>query len=260
MLTRATLVSTMTTQTSPARPSIVQSVDRTIDVLEALAEIGGIARSKEIAQAAELPVPTVHRLLATLNIRGYVLQLPDRRYALGARLVRLGTVAAQQSGAQVQPALDRLVDRLEETVNLAFLTQDTMTYVAQASSHRSMRMFTEVGRRVALHASGVGKAVLTTMPDARVRDLLAPLGARGVDTVLQEVDVSRRRGYAIDDEEQEVGVRCLAVAVPGGPAPAALSVSGPSSRLEPGVYSQVAAHLRATADELAEGWAVDGGF
>ena len=250
----------MTSQTPPSRPARVQSVDRTIDVLEALAEVGGIARSKEIAQTVGLPVPTVHRLLATLNMRGYVLQLPDRRYALGARLVRLGTVAAQQSGAQVQPALDQLVARLEETVNLAFLTQDTMTYVAQASSHRSMRMFTEVGRRVALHTSGVGKAVLTTLPDAQVRDALKTAGARDLDAVLSEVDASRERGYAIDDEEQEVGVRCLAVAVPGGPAPAALSVSGPSSRLGPLVYEQVAAQLRATAKELAEGWALDTGF
>lgn len=250
----------MTSQTPPSRPPRVQSVDRTIDVLEALAEVGGIARSKEIAQAVSLPVPTVHRLLATLNIRGYVLQLPDRRYALGARLVRLGTVAAQQSGAQVQPVLDRLVARLEETVNLAFLTQDTMTYVAQSSSHRSMRMFTEVGRRVALHASGVGKAVLTTLPESQVRDVLTASGARDLDAVLSEVSISRERGYAIDDEEQEVGVRCLAVAVPGGPAPAALSVSGPSSRLGPVVYDQVAARLRATAKELAEGWALDAGL
>lgn len=243
----------------PSRPSVVQSVDRTIDVLEALAEVGGIARSKEIAHAADLPVPTVHRLLATLNVRGYVLQLPDRRYALGARLVRLGDVAAQQAGAQVQPALDRLVEQLQETVNLAFLTQDSMTYVAQASSHRSMRMFTEVGRRVALHTSGVGKAVLTTMPEARVRDALGGLSARTAAAVLHEVKLSRRRGYAIDDEEQEVGVRCLAVAVPGGPAPAGLSVSGPSSRLEPSVYAEVAMRLHATADELAAGWAMSAG-
>jgi IclR family acetate operon transcriptional repressor len=242
----------------PSRPSVVQSVDRTIDVLEALAEVGGIARSKEIAHAADLPVPTVHRLLATLNVRGYVLQLPDRRYALGARLVRLGDVAAQQAGAQVQPALDRLVEQLQETVNLAFLTQDSMTYVAQASSHRSMRMFTEVGRRVALHTSGVGKAVLTTMPEARVRETLGGLGARTAEAVLHEVELSRRRGYAIDDEEQEVGVRCLAVAVPGGPAPAGLSVSGPSSRLEPSVYAEVAMRLHATADELAAAWAMTG--
>lgn len=250
----------MTSQTSPSRPSRVQSVDRTIDVLEALAEVGGIARSKEIAQAVGLPVPTVHRLLATLNARGYVLQLPDRRYALGGRLVRLGTVAAQQSGAQVQPVLYRLVTRLEETVNLAFLTQDTMTYVAQSSSHRSMRMFTEVGRRVALDASGVGKAVLTTMSDAQVREILTVAGTRDVGDVLREIEISRERGFAIDDEEQEVGVRCLAVAVPGGPAPAALSVSGPSSRLEPQVYEQVVAQLRATAKELAEGWALDAGL
>src|SRR5699024_7723901 len=240
------LVNTMTTQTPASRPSGVQSVDRTIDVLEALAEAGGTARSQEIAQVVGLPVPTGHRLLATMDVRGYVLQLPDRRYALGGRL-----------GAQVQPVLDRLVARLEETVNLAFLTQDTMTYVAQASSQRSMRMFTEVGRRVALHASGVGKAVLTTLPTAQAREILTATGTRDLEAVLAEIERSRERGYAIDDEEQEVGVRCLAVAVPGGPAPAAISVSGPSSRLEPAVYEQVAARLRATADELAQGWALD---
>ncbi|HLS33053.1 MAG TPA: IclR family transcriptional regulator C-terminal domain-containing protein, partial [Brevibacterium sp.] len=83
---------------------------------------------------------------------------------------------------------------------------------------------------------------------------------RHIDAVLAEIEGSRERGYAIDDEEQEVGVRCLAVAVPGGPAPAAISVSGPSSRLEPAVYEQVAARLRATADELAQGWALDDGL
>jgi IclR family acetate operon transcriptional repressor len=96
------------------------------------------------------------------------------------------------------------------------------------------------------------------MPEARVRETLGGLGARTAEAVLHEVELSRRRGYAIDDEEQEVGVRCLAVAVPGGPAPAGLSVSGPSSRLEPSVYAEVAMRLHATADELAAAWAMTG--
>jgi IclR family acetate operon transcriptional repressor len=240
------------------RPQRVQSVDRTLDVLEALAAAGGAARSKEVAEAAGLPMPTVHRLLATLVSRGYVLQLPDRSYCLGSRLVRLGAVAARQSGVHLQPVLDRLVDRLEETVNLAFFTQEAMTYVAQSASHRSMRMFTEVGRRVAMHSSGVGKAVLSTLPQEEVRHLLAAAAPPAVrETVLAEVLRARRCGYAIDDEEQEAGVRCLAVPVLGGPAPAALSVSAPSSRLVPEVYERVANQLRATARELTAQWAAD---
>lgn len=240
-------------------PHRVQSVDRTLDVLEALADAGGAARSKDLAAAIDLPVPTVHRILGTLLLRGFVFQLADRSYALGPRLVRLGSVAAQQTGGAARPILSALAESLGETVNLAFFTRDSMTYAAQAASARSMRMFTEVGRRVPLHNTGVGKAVLTLHPEDEVRALLCGPSIDGgaapdVEAVVADVEASRERGYAIDDEEQETGVRCLAVAVTGGPAPAGLSVSGPTSRLVPEVYEQVADALRETADRLADSW------
>ncbi|MCK1801963.1 IclR family transcriptional regulator [Brevibacterium sp. R8603A2] len=240
-------------------PQRVQSVDRTLDVLEALADAGGAARSKDLATAIRLPVPTVHRILGTLAARGIVLQLADRSYSLGPRLVRLGAVAAHQTGAEAQPLLAALAESLGETVNLAFFTRDSMTYVAQAASPRSMRMFTEVGRRVPLHNTGVGKAVLAALPVEEARGLLAlpPVDsgpAPDVEALLGEIARAREVGYAVDDEEQEVGVRCLAVAVPGGPAPAGLSVSGPSSRLTPQTFAEVARALSATAAGLAERW------
>ncbi|MCQ9367705.1 IclR family transcriptional regulator [Brevibacterium sp. 50QC2O2] len=237
----------------------VQSVDRTLDVLEALVAAGGTAREKDLAAACELPAPTVHRILATLTARGYVLQFADRSYALGSRLVRLGAVAARQVGASVQPILTALAKDLGETVNLAFLTRDSMTYVAQAASPRSMRMFTEVGRSVPLHNSGVGKAVLASLPDSVAEPLLdASVGgprARRHINLEAELAQCRNRGFALDDEEQEVGVRCLAVAVAGAPSPAGLSVSGPTSRLGPDVYPAVAAKLTETAAELSAHWA-----
>jgi IclR family transcriptional regulator, acetate operon repressor len=240
-------------------PHRVQSVDRTVDVLEALADAGGAARTKDLAAAIELPVATVHRLLTTLAARGFVLQLADRSYSLGPRLVRLGAVAAHQVGAEAQPVLAELAESLGETVNLAFFTRDSMTYVAQAEAARSMRMFTEVGRRVPLYNSGVGKAVLATLPDDEVRALLSqPVPGTAprpdVPAVLTEVARARERGYAVDDEEQEIGVRCLAVAVEGGPAPAGLSVSGPTSRLVQDSFAEVAQALKSTAANLAEGW------
>ncbi len=237
----------------------VQSVDRTLDVLEALADAGGAARSKDLATAIRLPVPTVHRILSTLAARGIVLQLADRSYSLGPRLVRLGAVAAHQTGAEAQPLLAALAEALGETVNLAFFTRDSMTYVAQAASPRSMRMFTEVGRRVPLHNTGVGKAVLARLPEDEARALLSPPPVDGgpspdVAAVLDELARARHSGFAVDDEEQEVGVRCLAVAIDGGPAPAGLSVSGPSSRLTPDAFTEVARSLTDTADRLAARW------
>lgn len=237
----------------------VQSVDRTLDVLEALADAGGAARSKDLATAIRLPVPTVHRVLSTLAARGIVLQLADRSYSLGPRLVRLGAVAAHQSGAEAQPLLAALAEALGETVNLAFFTRDSMTYVAQAASPRSMRMFTEVGGRVPLHNTGVGKAVLARLPEDEACALLSLPPVDGgpspdVAAVLDELARARHSGFAVDDEEQEVGVRCLAVAVDGGPAPAGLSVSGPSSRLTPDAFTEVARSLTDTADRLAARW------
>lgn len=240
-------------------PQRVQSVDRTLDVLEALADAGGAARSKDLATAIRLPVPTVHRILSTLAARGIVLQLADRSYSLGPRLVRLGAVAAHQTGAEAQPLLAALAEALGETVNLAFFTRDSMTYVAQAASPRSMRMFTEVGRRVPLHNTGVGKSVLARLPEDEARALLSLPPVDGgpspdVAAVLAELARARHSGFAVDDEEQEVGVRCLAVAVDGGPAPAGLSVSGPSSRLTPDAFTEVARSLTDTADRLAARW------
>lgn len=238
-----------------APTSRVQSVDRTLDVLEALGSMGGAARSIDLAEQLNLPAPTVHRILATLSARGYVGQLPDKRYSLGAALIRLGAQAASQVGYDLQPILDRLAEELGETVNLAFMQGTTMTYVAQAASRRSMRMFTEVGARVPMHSSGVGKATLAHLQPGEVDALLSSGSAADDQALRAELTLSRERGFALDDEEQEVGVRCLAVHVPGAPVPAALSTSSPTSRLTEDVYDSVAKALHTAAAKLTAVWA-----
>nr|BFF17582.1 hypothetical protein GCM10025730_11030 [Promicromonospora thailandica] len=119
------------------------------------------------------------------------------------------------------------------------LDGEMAVYVAQAASSHSMRMFTEVGRRVHLHSTGVGKALLGELPDGAVRDVVGRAGLppatdrtiTDVDALLAATAEARERGYAVDDGEQEVGVRCFAVVVPGVPVPTALSVSGPAARV-----------------------------
>src|SRR5690348_2502342 len=129
-----------------------------MDLLEALADAGGELGLSELAQASGLPQPTIHRLLRTLVARGYARQLPSRRYSLGPRLMFLGDIASQLLRVWARPDLSRLVEHTGETANMALLEGDEVVYVAQVPSRNSMRMFTEVGRRVQPHCTGVGKA------------------------------------------------------------------------------------------------------
>ncbi|GAA1335036.1 IclR family transcriptional regulator [Saccharothrix algeriensis] len=237
----------------------VQSLRRAFDLLERLADAGGEAGLSELAAASGLPLPTIHRLIRTLVALGYVRQNSNRRYALGSRLIRLGEGASRQFGAWARPFLAELVDAVGETANLAVLDGDEVVYVAQAPSRHSMRMFTEVGRRLLPHGTGVGKAMLSRLPRDRVRALLERTGLPAytpntitdVDELLASLDRIAERGYALDEGEQELGVRCVAVPLVGGPTAAAVSVSGPEGRLTQEAVGRIAPAVVAVAERLS---------
>lgn len=241
------------------RSGSVQSVERAAELLELLADAGGESALSELAATTGLPLPTIHRLMRTLLQLGYVRQLPSRRYALGPRLIRLGEGAGRQLGADARPFLTEIAGELGESANLAMIDRDMVVYIAQASSAHSMRMFTEVGRRVYTHCTGVGKAVLAQLDDAAVREIVRRVGmpaatehsTTDLDALLTELALIRERGYAIDDGEQEIGVRCYAVPVPGAPTPTALSVSGPDSRVTEAFGEKAVPLLQRRAEDIA---------
>lgn len=238
--------------------SAVQSLDRALQLMEHLADAGGSLRLAELQVATGLPLPTIHRLLKSLVHNGYVRQQPSRRYVLGPRLIKLGEMAARALGLWALPHLTALVKEIGETANLAVLEGDAVVYVAQVPSPHAMRMFTEVGRRAPAHCTGVGKALLAQLRDEEVLALLRRTGMPAQtarthtdpDALLVELVEVREQGWAVDDAEQEVGVRCVAVPVPGSPALTALSVSGPSGRITAGRVIQIAPVLYAAADRL----------
>ncbi|TPG35003.1 IclR family transcriptional regulator [Mycolicibacterium hodleri] len=242
------------------RGSGVQSLDRALALLEHLADAGGAMRLAELEAATGLPLPTIHRLLRSLAHNGYVRQETSRRYALGPRLIRLGQSATRAlGGAWAGPRLAALVAEIGETANMAVLEADSVVYVAQVPSAHSMRMFTEVGRRVAAHSTGVGKALLSQLPDEQVVDLLRRTGMPATTprthtdpaSFLAELAEIREQGWAVDDGEQEVGVRCVAVPLPGAPTWSAISVSGPSGRITAGRVVEIAPILVRVAKGLA---------
>jgi IclR family acetate operon transcriptional repressor len=238
----------------------VRSLERAFELLEHLADAGGEMALSELTEVSGLPMPTIYRLMRTLVNRGYVRQEPSKRYALGPRLIRLGDGASRLLGTWARPVLAELVDEVGETANMAVLEGDEVVYVAQVPSRRSMRMFTEVGRRVQPHCTGVGKALLAQLPTEVARAIVDRTGMEphtprtftDPEALLVELVKIRKQGYALDDEEQELGVRCVAVPLTGAPTPAALSVSGPSGRMTPEIVQQVVPLMRKAADRFTK--------
>ncbi|MCW2135362.1 IclR family transcriptional regulator [Arthrobacter sp. VKM Ac-2550] len=237
----------------------VQSVERAFELLELITNAGGEVTLSELSSFTSLPLPTIHRLLRTLVSLGYVRQLANRRYSLGPRLIRLGEVANKQLGSLARPHLKNLVETLGESANMAVLDSEMVVYIAQVPSPHSMRMFTEVGRRAHTHDTGVGKAILAQLEDDTVRDIVTRAGMPtptemsigNISDLMLELKRIRERGYSIDEQEQEIGVRCFAMAVPDAPTPMAISVSGPVSRVDEAFAERAVPLLQSAAEQIS---------
>lgn len=237
----------------------VQSVERAFSLLEVAAANGGEMSVSQLAEQLGLPAPTTHRIIRTLVDLGYMRQEASRHYVLGPRLMHLGEAATRALDMFCRPQLRKLVEEVGESANLAMLDGDQIVYVAQEQSERSMRMFTEVGRRVDPHCTAVGKAILAHMPENAVRGLLSRTGMQAEtehtltdpEAFLARLAMVRDYGFALDEEEQEVGVRCVAVRVPDTPQRLAVSISGPATRMTEAVVGGAAAALRVAARDLA---------
>ncbi len=222
----------------------VQSLDRALDILEALAGAGQGIGIVDLSARVGLHASTAHRLLATLVARGYARQSPrSQRYSLGTRVLQLGRSFHDRSDLRLESHryLQQLTEKSGETANLVMRDGDEAVYIDQVQSPHLVRMFAEIGRRVPLHSTAGGKAILAYWDAAELNRLVRERGlpgktARtitsptGLTAALAEV---RRCGFATDDEEQEEGVRCVAGPVRDqtGDVVAALSLSGPITRM-----------------------------
>jgi IclR family acetate operon transcriptional repressor len=243
----------------------VQSLDRALDLIEALAGADELGVSELAAQTGLVP-STAHRLLATLVARGYAAQNPvTGRYLLGFKLLEL-TSGLQDRMARLRtaarPHLEAIQEETGETTNLCVLEGRNVVYVDSVSGTRSVRLFTDIGHAIPAHTSGAGKALLAWRDPADVEALLgdAPFVASTPRTLttlgaLQE-DLAkiRRRGYSTDNEEHEIGVGCVATPIldRSGSVIAAISVSGPTTRILHADTADTAGLLREHAEQVAE--------
>ncbi len=228
----------------PERSDQVKSLTRALTLLNRLALSDDGASLGEVAQQVGLSPSTAHRLLTTLEQERYVHFDPERRlwsigmqaFATGAAFLRTRSL----TGA-ARPHMRALMEESAETVNLAVEDQYEAVYLAQVESRQMMRAFARPGGRVPLHCSSVGKAILSAMPDSTLTKILHKKGLPRLtvktigDTVALREDLarSRERGWALDDEEHAVGLRCIASAIfdESSEPIAAISLSGPMVRI-----------------------------
>lgn len=227
---------------TPSPTTGIQVIDRAVGLLDALGRESGPASLKVLAAETGLHPSTAHRILAALVEHALVARDGAGLYRLGPRLLQLASRVSVGLDLReaARPAMEWLRDQVGESVNLTVREGDQVVYVERVIPNRMMRVEQVIGSRAPLHVTAVGKLMLGEGGEAAIRDYAARTGlpAYTANTradaraLLLDIDASQQRGYALDDEEAELGVGCIGVLVrdAAGAAVAGLSVSAPMER------------------------------
>ena len=209
------------------------SVDRALTLLRLVLADGGTSTLPVLARAMGLPVATAYRLAASLVSQRYLIAAGNGRYFAGPAMT--GSYSLRPALVAVgRPVVKTLARETGCTAHLGVLDDDMVTYLIKAG-RRNPYVFTEEGKQLEAYCSGIGKVLLAALPDANLAAYFAngPFVALTANTITDpeaiaaEIDTVRYHGYARDEEEIALGLRCLAVGIegPDGHAIAALSIS-----------------------------------
>lgn len=242
----------------------VQSLDRALMILRTVSEANGLSLT-DLATQTEQSVPTVFRVLSTLQSHGFVeIEEPGQLWHVGGGAFRIGSGFLRRTKIidRARQPMDRLMRMTGETANLGVEHRDQVLFLAQVETHEAIRAFFPPGTLGAMHVSGIGKALLAWLPLARVARILDERGLARftaqshTDLASLSADLieTRARGYAIDDQERAEGMRCVAAPIFNayGEPVAGLSISGPTFRVDLSDTARLGALVRAAADEVTE--------
>lgn len=257
----------MNDPTAPSRSVEVASVRKALEILCSFSRETPSLTVSELSRRLAIPKSTAHNLLRTLQSLDFLAQDPvEKRFRLGPRVFELGLVFSHitQLVAMAYPRLRRLAEQTRETVKLATLSGGEVLILAAMESPFQLHTRGDVGKRAPLHCTSLGKAMLASLPDSEIREIvahqrLAPFTARTITSLAsleEEIRRIRMAGHSVDWEENEEGVSCVAAFIPDpqGRLVAAISVSGPVSRIKEeslaGIGAQVAEAARSIAESL----------
>jgi IclR family KDG regulon transcriptional repressor len=232
----------------PSKPSnLVQTIERASSILDILGQSAHGISIRELSDKIGLPKGTTHRLLSSLSYFGYVRQdSKTRNYLLGLKLVELGQLLLGQLDLrkEAEPFLRDLAERTVETVHLVFLDRNEIVYIDKVETDQNpsgLKMASRVGLRNPAHSSAVGKVLLSHLSEEELKSFINEKGLpkRTDNTIVDPAQLKehlksvRAQGYAVDDEENEKGIRCVAAPIYNevGRPVAAMSISGPAFRI-----------------------------
>jgi DNA-binding IclR family transcriptional regulator len=244
---------------------LIQSVERAADVLELFLTSSSELSVKEISQELALSKSTVHGILKTLEHRGYLEQNPnDLKYRLGMKLFELGIAVENQLdvGKIARPFIESLVAKLKETVHLVVLQRDEVIYIEKVEGPQTLRISSQVGKRAPIHCTGVGKAILAFQGDSEIDRILSTTSLEPYteytltdkEEIKKQLKKIQQQGFSVDDEEIELGLRCVAAPIFNhqGKAIASVSCAAPTMRLEDEQLSKVIQGIKQAALEISK--------
>ena len=245
----------------------IQVADRIFGVIETLAATGPTGLV-DLSKMLELNKSTVHRVLNSLIYMGYVKQdAATSKYSLTYKICRIANHVLNQIDLLdvARPYLKELSAKTGETVNLVEREGTSAIYIDKVeNSANAVRLISKIGKSIPLYCSGVGKAMMADMDEATVRSIwtesdIIPFTKHTItdlDILLKQLESVRKRGYAIDDEENEIGVRCVAVSLKDlkGRPRYALSISAPGIRMTDQRIKELSELVKETKEKILEAW------
>lgn len=242
-----------------------QSLEKALQIIEYMAEYRKPVRLQNIAEALDFPASTTLRFLATLEKKKYVKQDPDTlRYYLTYKVCKIGNLVSSSHKVRdiARPYLIELVEAVEESACLAIDEDGRALYIDVVSGPANiLRVMQRIGKEAPLHCTGVGKLLLLNYSNEELNELLASTGMERLthntiaspEDLKMELEKVRQLDYAIDDEECEIGARCVAAPVRNytGKIVACISVSGPVSRMTFQKIEMVKNRLHQTAEKIS---------
>lgn len=264
MVGRPRLIKIGATEAQTAGHGSVQALERGLNLLAIIAEADGLSLTS-IAQRAGIAPSTAHRILTTLKAGGFV-QHDEARggYLIGVQAFRVGSAFLRNRKIVDvgRGTMRHLMDESGETANMAIEVEGSVVFISQMESHHSIRAFHRPGARGPMHASSLGKAMLAALTEDAISQKLHRIGMPRLtehtivdpDALLADLTLVRKRGWAIDNEEQADGMRCVGAAVYNehGEVIGAISVSGPIVRITEERLGELGPMVKRAAAEITE--------
>ena len=261
----------MTTKEKSSKRRLIASVQRALDIINLFNNEHVELGNAEIAKLLGLPIGTASGLIYTLKVNNYLDQNPaNRKYRLGLRLAERAAVLLDQMDIRkiAAPYLENLRDWSGESINLAMRDGREVVYIERLFGHHSLGIRSELGKRGPLHSTALGKAILSNLSVSELTAILdsyqffsiTPHTIVDPDQFIAELEKSKKRGYAIDDQENELGGRCVGAAIfdhTGNPV-AAISISVPIQRLPECDVEKFGTRLKETVDAISRNMGFSG--